>query len=107
MATNDVQADGHAIGREAAGNTRGGVTDHVNREGKGQVAPEGVHGPSSNGLWLLANRESRDRHGRREQQVISLHERAELGPELVHGQQGTGVISASKLTPLARAAVSS
>src|SRR5207249_121450 len=60
----DVQANRQAVGGEAAGNAGGGVTDHVDREGKGQVAPEGVDGLASDGLWPLANRESRHRHSR-------------------------------------------
>src|SRR5439155_13125506 len=48
-------------------------------------------------LGLLVDRESRHGHGRGEEQVISLLKGSELGPELVYGQQGTGVISARDL----------
>ena len=50
----DVQANRQAVGGEAAGNAGGGVTDHVDREGKGQVAPEGVHGTSSGAEGIKA-----------------------------------------------------
>src|SRR2546430_4570375 len=97
MATDDVQADRHAIGRKPTGDAGGWMANHVNGEREGQVATEGVHGTPRNGLGLLVDRESRYGHGRSEEQVVSLHKCSELSPELVHGQQGTGVISARDL----------
>jgi|GEM_PF-5550668 len=94
MATNDVQADRHAIGRKTTGDAGRWMANHVDGEGEGQVATEGVHRTPRNGLGLLVDRESRHGHGRSEEQVVSLHKRREPGPELVYGQQGTGVISA-------------